>query len=143
MDFNCFCESMQYNSCLNSKVSIDINGDIKNCPSMTKSFGNINNTTLKYTINKKDFQSFWNINKDKIEVCKDCEYRYICSDCRAYLKNPENIYSQPAKCTYNPYIAKWEGEKDYISVLELGYYNKAGNFVIDKNQVELINSELS
>jgi len=45
-------------------------------------------------------------------------YLPFTTDCRAFIKNPENIYSQPAKCTYNPYIAKWQGEEDYMSVAE-------------------------
>ncbi|MCG8412356.1 MAG: hypothetical protein MI739_13845, partial [Bacteroidales bacterium] len=75
----------------------------------------IDNTSLLDVVNSKEFQFYWNISKDQIEVCKDCEFRYICSDCRAYTKN-SNVYSQPAKCTYNPYIAKWEGEEGYVSV---------------------------
>jgi hypothetical protein len=54
--------------------------------------------------------------KENIALCKDCEFRYMCTDCRAYIKDPNNIYSQPAKCTYNPFIAKWRDEKDYYSV---------------------------
>ena len=53
---------------------------------------------------------------DKIIVCKDCEFRYICTDCRIFIKDNNNIYSQPLHCNYNPYIAKWEGESEYIPV---------------------------
>jgi len=111
-----YSESQKHNTCLNRKISIDVNGEIKNCPSMQKSYGNIKNTTLKEAIEKHGFKDLWYIHKDKIEVCKDCEFRHICTDCRAFLKNPENIYSQPEKCNYNPYIAKWKGQKGYITV---------------------------
>ncbi|HSH50634.1 MAG TPA: grasp-with-spasm system SPASM domain peptide maturase, partial [Bacteroidales bacterium] len=137
MNLNFFCESVNFNNCLNRKVCVDISGKIKNCPSMVKSYGNIKNTNIADVLNNKEFCSFWNITKDQIEVCKDCEYRYICSDCRAFLKDPDNIYSQPAKCTYNPYIAKWEGEENYIPVEEIGTYNKKGKFIIKE---EYINS---
>ncbi|HLT42986.1 MAG TPA: hypothetical protein VKZ95_09805, partial [Sphingobacteriaceae bacterium] len=43
-----------------------------------------------------------------VDVCKDCEFRYICQDCRAYLKNSDDLYSKPLKCTYNPYEGVWE-----------------------------------
>ncbi len=36
------------------------------------------------------------------------EFRYICTDCRAYTENPEDIYSKPLKCGYNSYTNKWE-----------------------------------
>ncbi len=103
-----YTESQQHNTCLNRKISIDVNGEIKNCPSMTKSYGNIKDTTLAEAIEKTGFKDLWFINKDKIHVCKDCEFRYICTDCRAYIENPEDIYSKPLKCGYNPYSAEWE-----------------------------------
>lgn len=117
-NMNLFCESQKYNSCLNKKASIDVNGTIRNCPSMPKSFGHYKNTSLDDIVRTPEFQEYWKLNKDHIKVCQDCEYRYMCTDCRAYLKNPNDIHSQPAKCTYNPYIAKWEGEEGYISVEE-------------------------
>lgn len=103
-----FTEAQQHNTCLNRKISIDVNGDIKNCPSMTNSFGNISNTTLLKVIDREEFRSRWFIKKDQIEVCKDCEFRYVCTDCRAYLTNPSDTYSKPLKCSYNPYTATYE-----------------------------------
>lgn len=102
-----FTESQKHNTCLNRKISIDVNGEIKNCPSMTKSYGNIRDTTLKEAIEKPGFKDMWFIHKDQIEVCKDCEFRHICTDCRAYIQDQSNIYSKPAKCSYDPYTATW------------------------------------
>lgn len=103
-----FIESKNYNSCLNRKISIDKNGLVKNCPSMEKNFGNFLETDLKELTNNKEFTKYWGINKDQVEVCKDCEFRYICSDCRAYLENPKDKFSKPLKCGYNPYTNVWE-----------------------------------
>ena len=74
---------------------------------MTKSYGNIRDTTLKEAIEKEGFKDMWFIHKDQIDVCKDCEFRHICTDCRAYIQDPNNIYSKPAKCSYDPYTATW------------------------------------
>jgi SPASM domain peptide maturase of grasp-with-spasm system len=103
-----FTESKHHNSCLNRKISIDVDGNIKNCPSMAQSFGNIKDTTLQEALDHPDFKKYWNITKDQIAVCKDCEFRYICTDCRAYLENPEDMYAKPLKCGYNPYTCEWE-----------------------------------
>jgi SPASM domain peptide maturase of grasp-with-spasm system len=102
-----YMESQFHNSCLNRKISIDVEGNIKNCPSMNESFGNISDTTLAEAIEKPGFKKYWDINKDKIHVCKDCEFRYICTDCRAYVEDPEDILSKPLKCGYNPYTGEW------------------------------------
>lgn len=103
-------ESKSFNTCLNRKLSIDAKGNIKNCPSMTKSFGNINdpNLDIKALLDSDEFQAVWHINKDKIHVCKDCEFRHVCTDCRAYLEDPDDLLSKPLKCGYNPYTCEWE-----------------------------------
>lgn len=103
-----YTESLAHNTCLNRKISIDVDGNIKNCPSMSESFGNIKDTTLQEAIDKTGFKKYWNISKDQIDVCKDCEFRHVCTDCRAYLETPENDYSKPLKCGYNPYTCEWE-----------------------------------
>jgi SPASM domain peptide maturase of grasp-with-spasm system len=102
-----FTEAQQYNTCLNRKLSIDARGEIKNCPAMTQSFGNVSDVSLHSALAHTRFKTLWAINKDQIEVCKDCEFRYICTDCRAYLTQPADRYSKPAKCTYDPYTAQW------------------------------------
>lgn len=99
-----YIEALHYNTCLYKKISIDINGNIKNCPSMEISYGNINEKTSLENIAKlAEFQKIGMIKKDDIEVCCNCELRYVCQDCRAYIKNSNNIYSKPSKCNYNPY----------------------------------------
>lgn len=98
-----FSEANQFNSCLNRKVSIDYNGDIKNCPTLNKTYGNINTHKISEVLNS-DFREVWHIKKDQINVCKDCEFRYVCTDCRGFL---DNIYDKPKKCRYDPYSAKW------------------------------------
>lgn len=102
-----FMESQHHNTCLNGKISIDVKGNIKNCPSMNKSYGNIRELSLKEVSLDNNFKKIWSINKEQIEICKDCEFRHICTDCRAFLKNPNDINSKPLKCNYNPYTAQW------------------------------------
>ncbi len=90
---------------------------------MSQSFGNIKDTTLKKALDHKDFKKYWNITKDQIEVCKDCEFRYVCTDCRAYKENPEDDYSKPLKCGYNPYTNIWgEWSTNPLKEIAIEYY---------------------
>lgn len=99
-----YMESLFYNNCLNGKVSIDRFGNVKNCPSMKKNYGKFDGRQQLIDIVKRgDFQKVWKIRKDDIHQCRDCELRYMCQDCRAYTTTPEDIYSKPIKCNYNPY----------------------------------------
>jgi SPASM domain peptide maturase of grasp-with-spasm system len=119
-----FTESVNFNSCLNKKLSIDRNGNIKNCPSMQNGFGSVTSTKLKSVVVKKDFTKVWNISKDKISICKDCEFRHICTDCRAYLESPNDHLSKPLKCGYNPYTNEWsDWSKNPLKREAISFYN--------------------
>lgn len=105
-------EAMNFNSCLHKKMGIDIDGTIKNCPCMQQGYGNINEKSLEDALAHPDFKKYWNLTKDNIAVCRDCEYRYVCTDCRAYTERShvrEGLdTSKPLKCGYDPYTGKWE-----------------------------------
>jgi SPASM domain peptide maturase of grasp-with-spasm system len=121
-------EALKHNSCLNRKISIDTDGSIKNCPSILKNYGNIKDTTLTEAIAHKDFKDLWGVTKDKIDTCKDCEFRYICSDCRAFVEEPENKHSKPLKCGYDPYTGEWEEwSKSPLKAAAIAHYGLGAN----------------
>jgi SPASM domain peptide maturase of grasp-with-spasm system len=105
-----FTESQHHNTCLNRKLSIDAEGNIKNCPSLPEVYGNINDPDLDILqiVESKEFQKYWNIKKDDIKICQVCEFRHVCTDCRAYREDPDDLYSKPLKCGYDPYTGEWE-----------------------------------
>ncbi len=123
-----FTESMKFNSCLNKKISICENGDIKNCPSMGKSYGNIKDVSLTKVVKNKEFKKYWSITKDQVAGCKDCEFRRVCTDCRAYLENPSDIFSKPLKCGYNPLTNEWtEWSTNPLKKEAIDYYDFTSN----------------
>jgi SPASM domain peptide maturase of grasp-with-spasm system len=102
-----FTEALAHNSCLNRKLSVDRHGEIRNCPSLPRSFGNAAVTPLSAALDDPEFVEMWSITKDQVEICRDCEFRYVCTDCRAYTQRPGDRASKPAKCAYDPYTATW------------------------------------
>ena len=102
-----FFEAKSFNGCLNRKISVDAGGNIRNCPSMKDSYGNIRDSSLLEAVDSVGFKEKWGISKDHISICRDCEFRYACSDCRAYLENRDDAFSKPLKCGYDPYSGKW------------------------------------
>lgn len=73
-----YMESLNYNSGLNRKVSIDFDGEIKNYISHKKSFGNVHNDKLSDVIKLKNFKKLWKVTNNKIEICKECQFRHMC-----------------------------------------------------------------
>lgn len=113
INIEAYTEARQANSCLNGKISIDREGYICNCPSLPERYGHINDTSLQEALVNKDFAKYDRITKDSVSVCSDCEFRYICSDCRAFVQdtssgteNPK-AYGKPSKCRYDPYTATY------------------------------------
>lgn len=102
-----FFESTNFNNCLHKKLSITHDGYIKNCPSMKVDYGRIDDIKLIEIAKSNKFKSYWRINKDQIDICKICEFRYICTDCRAFIEDEKNIKSKPLKCSYDPITAVW------------------------------------
>lgn len=102
-----FTEARRFNSCLNRKISVDVAGEIRNCPSLPRSFGNAAQVALVDALLTEGFRDLWGIGKDQVAVCRDCEFRYVCTDCRAWVADPADRFSKPAKCSYDPYTAQW------------------------------------
>lgn len=100
--------SRKFNNCLHRKISISMDGSIKICPSMQERLGNIETDSFYSVCLSSIHHTYNTITKDDIEICKVCEYRYACSDCRAFLTVPNNKYSKPLKCGYDPYTGEWE-----------------------------------
>lgn len=103
-----FMESQFHNTCLNRKIAVDKDGFIKNCPSMRNHYGHCSKHTLEEVVQQEKFKALGNITKDQISVCNTCEFRHVCTDCRAYVEDPSDIYSKPLKCGYNPATNTWE-----------------------------------
>jgi SPASM domain peptide maturase of grasp-with-spasm system len=103
-----FTEAQRHNSCLNGKIAVDEHGEIRNCPSMPRSFGNAARTSLHAALTASGFRDAWKISKDRVETCRDCEFRYVCTDCRAFVRTAGDAFAKPATCAYDPYTATWE-----------------------------------
>lgn len=106
LNLQLFTESLNKNTCLNKKISVDKYGYVKNCPSMAKHFGHTRDVKLKDVLLDVNFTRTWDISKDQIEICKVCEFRHMCTDCRAYTQD-SNLFNKPSKCSYDPYKAIW------------------------------------
>lgn len=57
-------------------------------------------------------------NKDKIDECCHCEYRYACFDCRPDSLNGD-LNEKPWYCTYRPLSGEWENEDNFIEKLKM------------------------
>ncbi|TSJ46720.1 grasp-with-spasm system SPASM domain peptide maturase [Fluviicola chungangensis] len=136
-----YIRSRNYNSCLAHKISVDKNGLIANCPSMNVTFGHVDHTSFSEVLAGNDFQKKWGLTKDKISICSVCEFRAICTDCRAFtMDNAEN--GKPSKCGYNPFISLWKGEENYLSEQDCGIRIENDGIFIPEEKINEINTRI-
>lgn len=102
-----FSRNRQWNSCWYGKFAITAHGDVIPCIfARDLPCGNIRNDD--FTVIRERLLNYWRITKDDVEVCKDCEYRYVCDDCRPLAMGDNgSIYGKYPRCTYDPYSCTW------------------------------------
>lgn len=101
------------NSCLLGKIAITEFGDVLPCIfSRDNIVGNILvGESLANVLRGSLLMRIWKTTKDSVLVCRDCEYRYICFDCRplsegASAGNAGYLEAPYPRCTYNPYTGE-------------------------------------
>lgn len=100
-------------NCFSNRIYISSDLNIYPCVMERRiSHGNIKENTLLEFDTK-----ILNYNKDYIDGCKNCEYRYACFDCRPNSLD-ENISSKPWYCTYNVNDGTWIDQEIFIDNLD-------------------------
>ena len=96
-------------NCFSTHLYFGSDMEVYPCPMERRvSHGNLRGNHLKDLL-KPSILSF---SKDEVEGCKDCEYRYLCIDCRPDSITG-NLYEKPWYCTYNPYDGTWMNFEEF------------------------------
>lgn len=101
-------------SCLAGKITVTETGDALPCIfSRNQIMGNVLGAGgLEGVTQGTALQRVWNTTKDDVSVCRDCEYRYVCFDCRplseAAAEGHAGYLDAPyPRCSHNPYTGEW------------------------------------
>jgi SPASM domain peptide maturase of grasp-with-spasm system len=101
-----FTEAVGFNAGLNRKISIDIDGNIKNHILHKNVFGNVCDQKISEIVESRAFQKIWKIKNDTIEKCNVCEHRYMCMDNSDIVYKNGKAFKKQA-CSYDPITQKW------------------------------------
>jgi radical SAM protein with 4Fe4S-binding SPASM domain len=104
-----FLKKQHYNSCWYGKAGVTSSGDVLPCLfARDHVAGNIHTESLSAIIRGEKMQQYWNLTFDRIEPCRQCEYRYVCDDCRPWAYGfTGDLYAKSPRCTYNPLTGRW------------------------------------
>ncbi len=105
IDKNLYEFNMNYNPCWGKRIAITKDNKVRPCIYSEIVVGDL--LSEEFSLILKRMEKYWKLTKDKIEICKDCEFRYICFDCRELaLRKSNNLYEKNPKCFYNPYTGE-------------------------------------
>lgn len=105
-DFN-----KRYNRCWGRRVAVTADHQVRPCIHASVSAGCLDSDDPERLLEK--LKEFWTLNGDKIEKCRPCEFRYVCSDCRELaLRETGDILAPNPTCRYNPRTGAWEEQKN-------------------------------
>ena len=116
-DRNSFTRNKHWNSCWAGKITVSATGDVIPCIFARNHVVSNIVSGLEDAIYNDNLQTLWKITKDSVATCKDCEYRYGCSDCRPlsedtygnlYAKNPPNELQNHVNSFMPEGICKWK-----------------------------------
>ena len=98
------------NNCFSSHLYFGVDGTVYPCVMERRiSHGNIHDGHLANLLKPE----ILGLNKDFVDECQDCEYRYFCFDCRPDSMGGK-ITEKPWYCTYHPSTGEWESVDDFM-----------------------------
>jgi radical SAM protein with 4Fe4S-binding SPASM domain len=105
-----FMHNNKLHPCLANSITITWSGEVLPCSMMRNySLGNIRDrkiwTFLKGT--EGSIQEFWKINLNTLNKCSKCEFRYVCTDCRALETAISGNLCNKVLCNYEPSKGSW------------------------------------
>ncbi len=92
--------------------------------------GNVQDSLLQKIVAGQKLEVVWKSTKDNVLVCRDCEYRYVCFDCRPMSEGVnqgrgEYLSAPYPRCTYNPYTGEWAKGVWRVDEKEKPYYDES------------------
>lgn len=112
-DLNKALNDVHSSSCF--AISVYIGADLDVCPCVMErrvKHGNLRGHSLNDVLTPQ----LRNFSKDDVEECCECEFRYLCEDCRPDSIS-DNPRAKPWYCTYNVKEGKWLDPDRYADCL--------------------------
>lgn len=109
IDESMYFFNMLYHNCWGKKIAVTRDGIIHPCIYSYLSIGNIYAvTTFTDTETWEKAETFRRLSKEKIDKCQECEFKYVCFDCREIVfRATGDLYAANPFCSYDPVKGEW------------------------------------
>lgn len=97
------------NTCLSRNIAIAVDGTARPCPMLPQeTIGDLSQQSLRELFASREHQPYWQLTKDQVTDCRQCEFRYGCLDCAVIdLQIGSNPNMRRAVCSYHPTNGEW------------------------------------
>lgn len=108
-DRKTFLKRYHGNGCWKGKIAVSSTGQVNPCiMQRNEDAENVREKSLRQIL-EGDIKRYWDLSLDHIEVCRDCEYRYACHDCRPVtVGSTGDLTAKSIHCSYDPYTGEWK-----------------------------------
>jgi SPASM domain peptide maturase of grasp-with-spasm system len=103
-----YYEALKFNTYLYKKIFINDKNEINLHPLYKGNFGTLKEENIKLFLNNKTVNRYWHTRKDTIDICCQCEYKYMCVDSRFPIRTNNRKWKFTEECNYNPTTSKWK-----------------------------------
>ncbi|MCB9761006.1 MAG: hypothetical protein H6739_14300 [Alphaproteobacteria bacterium] len=92
------CEATHHHPFFNRMVTVSADGRLRNGPSTPQVFGRIGETAIAEVIASPAFRALWDAHRGRIEDCRGCAYRLVCTDGRALSLGEDGVFRAERGC---------------------------------------------
>jgi len=110
IDEETFKKAYLTNTCWYGKFAITETGTILPCVfERNIIIGDLRKQSIQEILDSEILKKYWLLTFDQIKICKDCEYKYACRDCRPLgIGICGDLFDKNPRCTYNPHVGEWK-----------------------------------
>ena len=118
-----FNNAYQTNTCWYGKFAITETGIVIPCVfERNIILGDVKKQSIQEILESETLKKYWFLTIDQVKICKDCEFRYACIDCRPLgIASCGDMYDKNTRCIYNPQTGEWKAEINNNFSMNFGF----------------------
>jgi len=97
-----FRESIEHHPAFHRKLAIGADGELRNAPGLSHSFGRFGERPLQEVVAEPEFQRLGGIHRGRLAGCSECEFRRACTDSREPYLGADGRYHHTTVCALDP-----------------------------------------
>lgn len=106
--------NMKHSSCWGGKIAVAKDGTVRPCIYSKQIIGGISSGNDGEMMEKAE--TFRKASKDKVDKCKECEFKYVCFDCREIaMQEGGQLYAANPGCGYDHFTGNWKEKQVFTN----------------------------